>query len=371
MRPEQLTAAIEGEDERAVLAAVTACAKALRGGDVTIERIDLAEVMCSLLDHASPEVRQEIAHVCDTFPDPFFTQALEQLTRDTDRFVQNAARRAGERRARARKERRKDETREQVLAELLAAIEKDHGPNGRRLAERAVRRGIEHFVVRLDHEVSKSDRATERALVELDAEIGKRDPNPAALRRQTAVLREHFGLVRSMIERGCAYAAQAKPVFAEEGLAAIVDQARGQLLDRLGERAARVDFVNDVSPRLRLHADRGALLQALQNVLQNAVEAYEAGRARLAVQVTARLLLAGAQVELTVTDRGQGITEEGMRTLFLPFGSSKPGGTGVGMLIARKMIEEVHAGELVVDSKVGSGTTVTIRLPAKQPGVRR
>ena len=51
-------------------------------------------------------------------------------------------------------------------------------------------------------------------------------------------------------------------------------------------------------------------------------------------------------------------------------GAQKPGGTGVGMLMMRKMIEEVHEGELVIDSAPGEGTSVVFRLPARQPGVR-
>ena len=120
-------AANGGGDERALLAAIAECATQLRSGDVNVDRMEVAEALCGLLGHASPEVRQEIAELCDTFPEPYFGRALERLAGDADRFVQNAAKRAGERRARVRKERKKDETREQVLAELLGAIEKGNG----------------------------------------------------------------------------------------------------------------------------------------------------------------------------------------------------------------------------------------------------
>jgi signal transduction histidine kinase len=357
--------------EAILLARVAAHAKALRSGDVDLDRMDLAESLSALVDHPSPEVRQAVAGACDTFPEPYFSSALERLSGDVDRFVQNAAKRAGERRARIRKERRKDETREQVLEDLLKAIEGANSAKERRqLAERAVRRGVEHVIGRLEHEVQKSDRAIESAIAALDAEIAKPDPSPAVLRRQIAELREHFGFVRTMITRGHEYAARVRPSFAEESLAEVVDLARRQLFARLGERAGAVDFVNDVDPGLRMHADRRALLQALQNFFQNAVEAYGAGRARLPLHVSSRVLLAGAQVELRVVDQGQGITREGLEKLYVPFGSSKRGGTGVGMPIARKMIEEVHAGELVVESEVDVGTTVIIRLPTRQPGVR-
>jgi signal transduction histidine kinase len=109
----------------------------------------------------------------------------------------------------------------------------------------------------------------------------------------------------------------------------------------------------------------------LHNLLDNSVQAYDAGRARMPIQVSARVLLAGAQVEIRVVDRGRGIRPEDVPKIFLPFGSGKPGGTGLGMLTVKKMIEDVHGGELApVESTVDAGTTVTIRLPARQPGVR-
>ena len=49
---------------------------------------------------------------------------------------------------------------------------------------------------------------------------------------------------------------------------------------------------------------------------------------------------------------------------FVPFGSRKPGGTGVGLIIARTMIEGVHGGTLSFESARGLGTTVRVVLPA-------
>jgi signal transduction histidine kinase len=172
------------------------------------------------------------------------------------------------------------------------------------------------------------------------------------------------------VRRGREYARQINGVFAREPIAAIVAEAKRQLLNRLGERAARVDFVAEIDPELEAEVDRHALLQALQNVLQNAVEAYGAERARLPLRVTARTLRAKSQLELRVADEGVGMLEEERVRMFVPFGSSKSGGTGVGMLVTRKMIEEVHGGELSIESAAGAGTTVTMVVPTRQRGER-
>ena len=65
------------------------------------------------------------------------------------------------------------------------------------------------------------------------------------------------------------------------------------------------------------------------------------------------------------------MSEEQQAELFVPFGSRKPGGTGVGLVIARTMIEEVHGGTLALASARGAGTKVTIVMPARQSGARK
>jgi two-component system nitrogen regulation sensor histidine kinase NtrY len=58
--------------------------------------------------------------------------------------------------------------------------------------------------------------------------------------------------------------------------------------------------------------------------------------------------------------------EEERGRLFVPYASKKPGGTGVGMLTVKKIIEEVHRGDLEVTSVKNEGTRVVLRLPGKQ-----
>jgi signal transduction histidine kinase len=71
-----------------------------------------------------------------------------------------------------------------------------------------------------------------------------------------------------------------------------------------------------------------------------------------------------------VIDRGAGMSEERKARLFIPFRTNKPGGTGVGLLMARKAVEEVHGGSIDVESSAGEGTTVTLTFPARQAGIR-
>jgi signal transduction histidine kinase len=67
-------------------------------------------------------------------------------------------------------------------------------------------------------------------------------------------------------------------------------------------------------------------------------------------------------VTVTIEDSGPGMTEETLSRAFDLFFTTKPDGTGLGMSIARSVIN-LHAGELTVSSRVGDGTRVQARLP--------
>jgi signal transduction histidine kinase len=166
------------------------------------------------------------------------------------------------------------------------------------------------------------------------------------------------------------------PSFEVACLAALVDEARAHLVARLTARAAaRLAFTNDVDPTIRVEVDRHTLLQAFQNILQNGVEAYDGASDEasqpIAITVCSSSARQGAEVVLAFTDRGRGMSAEQLARAFIPFGSSKPGGTGVGMVVSRRMVEEVHGGTLTLESALGAGTTVRVALPALDRGARR
>jgi signal transduction histidine kinase len=106
-------------------------------------------------------------------------------------------------------------------------------------------------------------------------------------------------------------------------------------------------------------ADRLQIFRALQNVLVNAIEASPKalGKVRIAYGSVDH------QVEIIVADNGCGIDPRDAKHLFEPlFTTKKTKGTGLGLYITRKVIED-HRGSLEVRSKPGCGTSVVIRLP--------
>lgn len=110
----------------------------------------------------------------------------------------------------------------------------------------------------------------------------------------------------------------------------------------------------------RCRADRRALQQVMLNVITNASEACH-GRPDAAVTVSATR--SGDDVHVLVADNGAGMTEEEIRNLFRPFHTTKPGGTGLGLVIARRLLNRMGC-TIEIQSEKDMGTIVDIRLPS-------
>lgn len=109
----------------------------------------------------------------------------------------------------------------------------------------------------------------------------------------------------------------------------------------------------------RVQADRRALYQIVVNLLTNAFNALS-GRERPAIAI--RLECREAGNRLTVEDNGAGMTAEVKGNVFKPFYTTRPGGTGLGMVICQKLVLAMN-GYIDIDSSPGQGTKVTITLP--------
>ena len=106
-------------------------------------------------------------------------------------------------------------------------------------------------------------------------------------------------------------------------------------------------------------ADMGQVEQALVNVLVNACEATASGGT---VTVATRYVPSDETVEVVIEDTGEGIPEEALERVFEPFYSTR-GHIGVGLTTARELMSR-FAGQVRLESAVGSGTKAFLRLPA-------
>jgi PAS domain S-box-containing protein len=149
-----------------------------------------------------------------------------------------------------------------------------------------------------------------------------------------------------------------------------LDRLMDELLEMVGDRVVdkHVRVVRRYAEDLPDgQVDEGELRKAFINFLINALEASPEG-AELEVAVEALGDGPDAAARVTIRDEGKGMGEETLRRLFEPFYTTKAHGTGLGMAIAKKIVD-LHKGRIEVRSRVGTGTTVTVVLPLAQVAV--
>jgi signal transduction histidine kinase len=133
------------------------------------------------------------------------------------------------------------------------------------------------------------------------------------------------------------------------------------LIDEIGPGLAvsEEDLVteNMIPPGLAIEADRDQLYRVFMNLARNAVEA---GAHRLRFSAARD----GGTLIIEVADDGPGLPPKARENLFRPFyGSARPGGSGLGLSIARELMR-AHGGELTLASSTGAGTVFRLALPA-------
>ncbi|MBW8328630.1 MAG: GHKL domain-containing protein, partial [Thiobacillus sp.] len=109
----------------------------------------------------------------------------------------------------------------------------------------------------------------------------------------------------------------------------------------------------------RIAGDSTILRQVIHNQMQNAQDAL-AGHAAPCVDVSTRLN--NNAVCLTVTDNGAGFPEHLMTRLFEPYATTKAKGTGLGLAVVKKIIEE-HHGKIQIENLKTGGAVIRISLP--------
>ena len=120
----------------------------------------------------------------------------------------------------------------------------------------------------------------------------------------------------------------------------------------------------NVSPSaLEVNADPRQLMQVLVNLVKNASEASDG-----IIELNASRMADG-NIEISVRDYGHGILPEVMDSIFVPFFTTKPQGSGIGLSLCKQIVKQ-HRGRLLVKSRPSHGSTFTIVLPKFHSTVR-
>jgi two-component system, sporulation sensor kinase E len=182
------------------------------------------------------------------------------------------------------------------------------------------------------------------------------DGAKAELQQSIDVARSEVNRLDSIVTQFLKAIRPSRPQLRPENVNTIVEEALRFFAPELQDREILVEqeLRSDV-PLLQL--DRDQMKQAFYNVIKNSVEAmHRHGTLRIRTDVD------DTHVIIRFVDTGGGMSAEHLSRVFEPYFTTKSSGTGLGLLIVRRIVRE-HGGELSIESSEGEGLTLTIRLP--------
>lgn len=141
-------------------------------------------------------------------------------------------------------------------------------------------------------------------------------------------------------------------------IAAFLENFLPLVTDDLGKKGIMIETTVDPGS-LFVYADPRALQQVLLNILTNASDALGGRRDP---KITMSVGPSGGMIVIRIQDNGCGVPEEKLQSIFKPFFTTKPKGTGLGLVIVRKMLTNMN-GTIDIESREDEGTMVTIALP--------
>jgi signal transduction histidine kinase len=139
------------------------------------------------------------------------------------------------------------------------------------------------------------------------------------------------------------------------------------LADLLGEQNVPAPVVLSTELRARdaiVAADPDRFRRVVINLVENAAQALGELPADREKRIGVRTAIADGELVLTIEDTGPGIPPENLSRIFEPLFSTKSFGTGLGLPTVKQIVNQ-HDGIIAVDSEVGRGTSVTVRLPLR------
>ncbi len=157
----------------------------------------------------------------------------------------------------------------------------------------------------------------------------------------------------------------AKPRKAERSVVDLSACAREvcDLASHTGRGAEDVDVRCDAEQELRVLADPGMLRQMLWNLVRNAVQASTPGES-----ISVRAFTEDGAVRVEVVDHGEGIDDDSKGRLFDAFFTTRSKGTGIGLAVVKRIVDE-HGWDILVSDTDGGGATFTVACgaPAEDP----
>jgi len=183
------------------------------------------------------------------------------------------------------------------------------------------------------------------------------------------VVNREIRRIDSIVSQLLRYSGAARAAFEPLQLHQVLDRALALMQHQFDANKIKVTRDFEATPDV-VSGDAYQLEQAFMNLLLNSLEAMSSGgELAIATRMTAPDDSAGAglpKLLLSFRDTGPGIAPEHLDRLFDPFFTTKPHGTGLGLPITRRIIQE-HQGQIAVESHVGGGTEFRMTFPSAGP----
>jgi len=214
------------------------------------------------------------------------------------------------------------------------------------------------------HEIGNPLNSLNIHLQLMERELKNLPPeNAERLRKDLRVARDEIARLDRIISQFLRAIRPAKPDLQRTSINDIVTETLKLLEREISDRDILVEqeLAADIPASL---VDRAQLKQAFYNLIRNALQAMRAGGIlRIRTEAT------DSHLVVSVIDTGQGISAEQMGRIFEPYYTTKPDGTGLGLMIVQRIVRD-HGGTIDVESDAGRGTTVRIKLPIHERRMR-
>jgi len=247
-----------------------------------------------------------------------------------------------------------------ALSRLLGAMTERLRVGAGRLREAERRVAMGDLARQVNHDIKNGLGPIRHVLRHLDQVAGERPERLAAVyQERKGTLESSVGYLESLARNYARLSPEIgrEPCDLNEVVLAVAGSAR-----RPDPGTMRLALAESLPP---VAADRLVARRIVENLVGNAVDSL-AGLPEAAVTLTteaARGDDGGTLVRLTVADTGPGMTRSELDRAFDAFYTTKPGGTGLGLPIVRRLVLDLD-GALRVDTEPGAGTRVTVELPA-------
>ncbi|MBC8185540.1 PAS domain-containing protein [candidate division KSB1 bacterium] len=218
---------------------------------------------------------------------------------------------------------------------------------------------------KLAHEIKTPLSTVMLTAQRLETVCEKSNNNTPEIENYLLSIKKQVDRLRKMSDTFMKFANIEKPVFEIIDLNKLLEQVILENKLKFGSQIKiNTSFDEAIS---KLSADRQQLTIAIQNIIENSIQAM-AGKGTLFFTTRLVQTLHGEnhakqnKIQIEIADTGCGIQKEYLHKLFQPFFSQHSDGTGMGLVITKKIVDD-HKGDIRIESELGIGTTVFIELP--------